>query len=280
MEKLIESNDQEDAIYFHRKPLPETCIDFSSSEGKQVFSEALASGYMECYFKLSSQFRTQDELNYCGLTSLVMALNALDVDPGRLWKAPWRWYHETMLDCCIPLETAQKEGVNMAQLYCLAKSNGLHPHAVNGKDLTLDRLRQEVKHVTKREDVVFIANYGRSMLGQTGDGHFSPIAGYHENRDLVLILDTARYKYPPHWVSLEALLDGMKDIDLNTGKPRGYIKLTVANDQTSPPPPPTLSELQMGSKMDDSLSQLLTKDPVLLRILLEIMEMKLQSSYN
>ncbi|KAK3793083.1 hypothetical protein RRG08_038588 [Elysia crispata] len=163
-----------------------------------------------------------------------------------------------MLDCCIPLETAQKEGVNMAQLYCLAKSNGLHPHAVNGKDLTLDRLRQEVKHVTKREDVVFIANYGRSMLGQTGDGHFSPIAGYHENRDLVLILDTARYKYPPHWVSLEALLDGMKDIDLNTGKPRGYIKLTVANDQTSPPPPPTLSELQMGSKMDDSLSQLLT----------------------
>ena len=33
-----------------------------------------------------------------------------------------------------------------------------------------------------------------------GDGHFSPLGGYHEARDLVLILDTARFKYAPHWV--------------------------------------------------------------------------------
>ena len=59
---------------------------------------------MECYFKLAEQFRTQDEPAFCGLTTLVMVLNSLSVDPGRVWKGPWRWYHENMLDCCVPLQ--------------------------------------------------------------------------------------------------------------------------------------------------------------------------------
>lgn len=35
-------------------------------------------------------------------------------------------------------------------------------------------------------------SYTRKAFGQTGDGHFSPIGGYHGGRDLVLILDTVR----------------------------------------------------------------------------------------
>jgi len=52
---------------------------------------------------------------------------------------------------------------------------------------------------------VLIASYDRASLGQTGNGHFSPIGGYHMERDLVLVLDVARFKYPPHWVSAERL---------------------------------------------------------------------------
>jgi hypothetical protein len=33
-------------------------------------------------------------------------------------------------------------------------------------------------------------SYTRKAFSQTGDGHFSPIGGYHGARDLVLILDT------------------------------------------------------------------------------------------
>ena len=40
-----------------------------------------------------------------------------------------------------------------------------------------------------------------------GDGHFSPIGGYNAREDLVLILDTARFKYPPHWVPLPMLYE-------------------------------------------------------------------------
>ncbi|WKX96271.1 hypothetical protein Q1695_012597 [Nippostrongylus brasiliensis] len=93
---------------FYRRPLPPTCVDFASEQGKQLFTESLVDGNANVYFMLASQFRTQDEPAYCGLSTLVMVLNALEVDPGRVWKAPWRFYHETMLDCCVPLENVKK----------------------------------------------------------------------------------------------------------------------------------------------------------------------------
>ena len=34
---------------------------------------------MEGYYGLASQFRTQDEPNYCGLSTIVMVLNTLEV---------------------------------------------------------------------------------------------------------------------------------------------------------------------------------------------------------
>lgn len=45
----------------------------------------------------------------------------------------------------------------------------------------------------------------RRCCSRAGDGHFSPIGGYSAARDLVLVLDTARFKYSPHWVPLEMM---------------------------------------------------------------------------
>lgn len=58
----------------------------SSDQGRQLFREALVDGTMEIYFRLAEQFRTQDEPAFCGLSTLTMVLNALAVDPGRIWK--------------------------------------------------------------------------------------------------------------------------------------------------------------------------------------------------
>ena len=41
----------------------------------------ITAGHMECYFGLAAQFRTQDEPAYCGLSTLVMVLNTLQVCP-------------------------------------------------------------------------------------------------------------------------------------------------------------------------------------------------------
>lgn len=53
---------------------------------QKLFSEALRDGTMEGYFKLGSHFQTQSEPAYCGLATLSMVLNSLEIDPGRKWK--------------------------------------------------------------------------------------------------------------------------------------------------------------------------------------------------
>ena len=110
---------------FHRRQLPEPpATAFSSDAGQAIFGESMAAGDMKCFFRLIEQFRTQDEPAYCGLSTLTMVLNALNVDPKRTWKGPWRWFHESMLDCCEPLEVVQQKGITFNKLVCLARCNG------------------------------------------------------------------------------------------------------------------------------------------------------------
>jgi hypothetical protein len=45
-----------------------------------------------------------------------MVLNALSIDPKRPWKGSWRWFHEKLLDCCLPLDTVEREGVVLTQV--------------------------------------------------------------------------------------------------------------------------------------------------------------------
>ena len=45
---------------------------------------------------------------------------------------------------------------------------------------------------------------------------------------MALILDTARFKYPPHWVPLSMLYEAMAYEDPTTGKPRGFLKVTAS----------------------------------------------------
>lgn len=62
---------------------------------------------------------------------------------------------------------------------------------------------------------------------QTGTGHFSPVGGYHPGKDMALILDVARFKYPPHWIPLPLLWEAMDTIDEATGHHRGYALVHV-----------------------------------------------------
>ena len=210
---------------FYRRPLPEeTCVDFASKEGKRLFHASLTAEPSHCgaYFPLISQFTTQSEPAFCGLASLCMSLNALGLDPNRLWKGPWRWFAEEQLSCCKPLPEVIKSGVTMPQLACLGRCNGAHIETVFAEDTTLEELRKAVSECTIAEDRFLIASYSRKTLGQTGTGHFSPIGAYEPVSDKVLILDTARFKYPPHWVDLPLLFEAMQACDPDTGRSRGF----------------------------------------------------------
>lgn len=207
---------------FHRRALPTNAIAFSSSEGQALFSEALAANGLRGYFPLAEQFHTQSDPAFCGLGSLVVALNTLSIDPGRVWKGPWRWFSEEMLDCCASLDDVRARGVDLDEFACLARCNGADVEVHRADAFTTQAWRTALETAAGGEAVV-VAAYDRSALGQTGSGHFSPIGGYHAGKDLVLVLDVARFKYPPHWIPAERLWRAMQEIDPATSKARGWL---------------------------------------------------------
>jgi glutathione gamma-glutamylcysteinyltransferase len=219
------SSMQQQSLY--RRPLPEALVAFASDEGRILFREALGEGHLEGFFALAEQFHTQADPAFCGLASLVVVLNALGVDPGRLWKGPWRWYSEELLDCCAPLERVRERGVSLDELACLARCNGADVRVARADENGADRLRAAVREAcsTPRGPMI-VVGYAREALGQTGDGHFSPVGGYHAGRDLVLLLDVARFKYPPHWVPLDLLYAATKRPDPAAGRSRGWLAFT------------------------------------------------------
>lgn len=213
------------SLTLYRRPMPEGAVPFASDEGRALFAEALARGGLDGYFRLAEQFHTQSDPSFCGLGSLVVALNALAIDPGRLWKGPWRWFAEELLDCCVSLDGVRARGLTLDELACLARCNGADVSLVRADTCDVSAFRAAVQQ-SCRGGAVLIAAYDRATLGQTGSGHYSPIGGYHPDRDLVLILDVARFKYPPHWVALEQLHRALLPRDPATGRARGYLQLT------------------------------------------------------
>ena len=249
------------AASFYRRPLPDGQIPFSSVEGRQLFREALAAGHMEGWFALSEQYHTQADPAFCGLGTLVVVLNALEIDPGRIWKGPWRWYGEDLLDCCQPLEKVQQNGITLDELACLARCNGATSSTVRADQAGVDEFRDAVRAATAAaRGPVLVAGYARTALGQTGSGHFSPIAGYHPDRDLALILDVARFKYPPHWVRLPLLWQAMTDIDPASGVARGWIVLDRGQQQAMP----LYFRLSAGDGLGELVAALLEQAPALL----------------
>ena len=61
-----------------------------------MFAQALSEGGLKSYWKLAESFTTQSQPAACGLASLVMVLNALRVDPRRVWKGVWKWWDEEL----------------------------------------------------------------------------------------------------------------------------------------------------------------------------------------
>lgn len=116
---------------------------------------------------------------------------------------------------------------------CLARCNGLEVELGRPDTRSIEDLREAIEQCSSEDrGKVIVVSYDRRGLKQTGSGHFSPVGGYHKGQDLVLIMDTARFKLPPHWVPLSVLWEAMKTVDRVTGKPRGYMVLQKAHSLT------------------------------------------------
>ncbi|KAL9260751.1 Glutathione gamma-glutamylcysteinyltransferase 1-like protein [Drosera capensis] len=98
-----------------------------------------AAGFLE----MSSNLVTQTELTYCGLSSLTTILNALSIDPQRVWKGAWRWYDETMLITNEPLrKKINADGLTFEDLVDVVPKDKVYLQAVFASDSSLQEFRE------------------------------------------------------------------------------------------------------------------------------------------
>ena len=97
------------------------------------------------------------------------------------------------------------------------------------KTMSLRTFTMTIQSQSKCDSSYIIANYSRQQLDQTGDGHFSPIGGFSQNSNKVLMLDTAKFKYPYYWLDVHDLYNAMFDIDEDTNQQRGLLILSKNN---------------------------------------------------
>lgn len=187
------------------------------------------SSHQNSYWQLSIYLDTQKEPTYCGVASAIMVLNALEID-----RPPWKdksnfklfmqeHFFTPEVEQIITKQKAASKGIDLFMLAQAIKTFGVSVELIKGTDLTLDTLRKTILRTLHTKDTYMIANYYRPAVKQTGTGHFSPIAAYDEESDSVLVMDVARYRYPPTWVPLTMLLESMQAFDNESGSARGLL---------------------------------------------------------
>lgn len=215
---------------YYRRPLSDDLVPFSSPRGRKLFEEAMEARSMESYWPLAEHFQCQAHPAFCGLTTLTMVLNSLEIDPGRPWKGPWRWFTEEMLDCCKPLTEIVRSGLSLREFATLARCQDAQVELHYASACSLDEFRDAIAAVCRPTaegeppSDRLVLSFCRQKIGQTGSGHFSPVAGYHPGEDRMLILDTARFKYPPFWVRVEMMWEAMRaQVQPDFPVSRGYM---------------------------------------------------------
>jgi glutathione gamma-glutamylcysteinyltransferase len=193
---------------------------FTSPHGRRLFLESSSGSTLQPYLPLAAQRCPQPHFAAHGASTLTVVLNAMGVDPGRVWKWPWRWYSETMLPPG-PCGT-------LAEFAALAASQGVASAVARTPAASEGRLREAVLYASARPQggQFLVAAYHRPAIAGQGEGgpaaaapapaatasqaHFSLLAGFHPAEDAALLIDVHPALSVPSWVSLSALHNAMQ----------------------------------------------------------------------
>lgn len=202
-------------------------IGFNSDEGEKLLVDSKS---REDFFPLSMQFITQNNQAYCGVASIVMVLNGLQVPaPEAAQYKPYRvftqenFFNNEATKKVLTPEVVSRQGMTLEQLGGLLASYDVKVNVYHAADTSLEQFRKLVAENLKQPKNFVVINYLRKEIGQEKGGHISPLAAYNEQTDRFLIMDVSRYKYPPVWVKTTDLWKAMATTDSVSGKTRGFV---------------------------------------------------------
>ena len=144
-----------------------------------MFASGLAAGTHESYFPLVEQFMTQSSPPYCGLTTLAMMLNSLNIDPNQRWQGGWRWFNEDMLlgNCCKPRSEVEQDGMTMDEFAGIARCHGAVVECTRASEGGVDAFREQVIEAVSSPSAPLLAASSRarrSARRATGTSRPSP----------------------------------------------------------------------------------------------------------
>ncbi|MBR0661248.1 phytochelatin synthase family protein [Neoroseomonas oryzicola] len=215
-------------------PLRAQLVALDTSDGAARFQRATGGPQA---LGLLANLETEVFLTFCGPASLATALNSLGIrEPAPAAFFPYRRMTQDSL--FTPANLAVKSyaavqggGLTLDQLAAFARNLGASAEALHADALDVTTLRARISAALADPSSRVIVNYSRIPLDQEGDGHISPVAAFDAASDTVLILDVARYKYPPVWVPVATLLPAMQRVDPDSGRARGVLVLSVRRPQ-------------------------------------------------
>jgi len=199
---------------------------WDTAEGKILRSRMPADAD---YWQLIPTFAVQVTQSYCSVASAITVLNAMPikkpVDPAF---APYAYFTQTNFFTpdvakVISPETVLAIGMTREEMAETLSRQGVSAKSIAGDTFDDQSLRDLLQKALGEDGQYVLANYLRANLGQVGGGHWSVLAAYDAQSDSVLILDVAKYKYPPVWVGIGTLRQAIATIDKTSNKARGLV---------------------------------------------------------
>eukprot|EP00928_Gymnodinium_smaydae_P072498 TRINITY_DN5584_c0_g1_i1.p1 TRINITY_DN5584_c0_g1~~TRINITY_DN5584_c0_g1_i1.p1 ORF type:complete len:396 (-),score=35.50 TRINITY_DN5584_c0_g1_i1:127-1314(-) len=237
VQEIVTSAVNNGLIPSSEEDLPQKAIMLHDQKGSALFVESFGADTHWPYLLLPGYIKTEAWWSYCGLSTLVVALNYLQVPPP-FFMGVFRWWSEVKVLDVYPLMKTHIDtwppGTTIPELRCIAEDMGLRVDAKpRGAEQEFRKALKAVTSASQFEDSIILVNYHRNLVAQPGSGHWSPVAAYAPESDMVMIMDVARYKFPPHWVRVKDLVSAMDTFDSDTASGRGWLLLQRNGTQPS-----------------------------------------------
>lgn len=207
-------------------PVPPNLVALAQPAGQKRLTGSASN---QSYWPLSQYFETQRNEAYCSVATSVMALNALGVRRPESTQYPdFPFFSQEDFFRGIDPQVANaaqvsREGMTLDQLGTALNAFPVEVRKYHAADLSLRQFRDLVRTTTAHNDRFVLLNFRRIEIGETGGGHWSPLAAYDATSDSALLLDVARYKYPAVWVPVAQLYAAALAVDSVSGLSRGIV---------------------------------------------------------
>lgn len=207
-------------------PVPPNLVALAQPAGQKRLTGTASN---QSYWPLSQYFETQRNEAYCSVATSVMALNALGIRRPESSQYPdFPFFSQDDFFRGIDPQVANaaqvsREGMTLDQLSAALNAFPVTVSKYHGVDLSLGQFRDLVRTTTAHNDRFALLNFRRMEIGETGGGHWSPLAAYDPASDSALLLDVARYKYPAVWVPIAQLYAAALAVDSVSGMSRGIV---------------------------------------------------------